>query len=153
MMSKQWIWRAMKEWDDAHDLEAKGRLQRILKESLYIYTSLDTTIFINKSSAAVTLEQPTGYDSKEAILNDYFVHMPDLFSVAYPQLAVEIDGDWHFNTAKGIKQTNKRNENYDYAKIQLLWMTPKEILKSKTDEILCGTILGLMDQPHNYFVP
>ena len=68
-------------------------------------------------------------------------------------LEIEIEGNWHLNTKKGIKQTNKRNSDYEYAKIKLLWMTPKEILDAKSDDELAGLILGLLDKPHTYFVP
>jgi len=151
-MSKQWMWRAMSEWDDAHDSAAKEVVSRVLREELHIHTVFDRTIFINKSTGDWQVEHPEGYASKAELLVDWDVHIPDMFSLILG-LAIEIDGDWHFNTAKGRKQTNKRNQNYDFAKIKLLWMTPKEISKCENDDKLAGLILGLLDKPHLYFVP
>lgn len=151
-MKKQWIWRAMAEWTDAHDMQAKQKLQRVLRDELHIYTLFDPTVFIQKSSGTVTMEQPSGYESKADILRHFYVHMPDMFSRTH-NLAIEIDGDWHFNSKKGVKQTNARNENYDFARIKLLWLTPKEILDSRSDEALTDLVLGLLAQPHTFFVP
>ena len=142
----------MAEWDSAHDSECKQILSRVLKDDLHIYTTFDQILFINKTTGAVTYEQPPECLSKEDVYANYEVHLPDLFSKPHA-LAVEIDGDWHFNTKKGIKQTNKRNEDYDFAKIKLLWMTPKEILDCKDDDAVAGLILGLLEKPHTYFVP
>jgi len=150
--NKQWIWRAMSEWDNAHDLECKKIVSNCLRHELHIYTVIDQTIFIHKKSGNWQVEHPQGYTTKGELLVDWDVHMPDLFALM-TGLAIEIDGDWHFNTAKGRKQTNKRNEHYDYAKIKLVWLTPKEIADCENDEKLAGLILGLMDHPHTYFVP
>lgn len=128
-MKKQWIHKAQKDWDssDGHDLNEKNRICEILRDNhIRHYPLIDQTIFINKQTHEWQMGQPKGYTSKEDLWRDWEVFNPDLL---FPQknLIIEIDGDWHFNTEKGRKQTNKRNEYYEYAGIRLVWFTAQSI--------------------------
>ncbi len=126
---KSFIHRAQKEWDstDGHDMTEKNRIAVILRDNnIRHYPLFDQTIFINKQTHNWQMEQPSGYTSKEDLWRDWETFKPDLL---FPKknLIIEIDGDWHFNTQKGVKQTNKRNEYYEYAKIRLIWFTAAQV--------------------------
>jgi hypothetical protein len=143
-MKKQWIHRAQKEWDsnDGHDTMEKNRIATILRNnSIRHYPLFDQTIFINKQTHSWVKEQPKGYTSKEDLWRHWEVFKPDLL---FPNknLIIEIDGNFHFNTKKGIKQTNKRNEYYEYAGIRLIWYYA-DTLKEMSDAEL---FLSLVDQ-------
>jgi len=119
-MKKQFIWHAMKDWEDSHDLDQKQFLLNILKNhTVRHYPLMDETIFINNHSFLWTREHPTGYETKEKFLADWSPFMPDLL---FPMrnMIVELDGDFHRNTNKGIRQTKRRNQYYDYAGIKLV---------------------------------
>lgn len=151
MMKSQWIWRAMAEWEDAHDLEAKSKVSRVMREQLHLFTVFDLPIFINKFTHQCQLEQPECYESREAILKDYIVHLPDLFNKKHG-IVVEIDGNWHFNTKKGVRTTNQRNEDYELAGIKLIWLTPEEV-KQNDDDGLANMMLSQLINQRKYFVP
>ena len=122
-MNKQWIHRAQRGWDstDGHDTGEKNRIATILRNTnIRHYPLFDETIFINKQTFKWVKEQPKGYSSKEDLLREWEVFKPDLF-FPMKNLVIEIDGDFHFNTKKGVKQTNKRNEWYEYAGLKLIW--------------------------------
>lgn len=143
-MKKMWIHRAQKEWssDDGHDMNEKNRICELLRDNhIRHYPLLDQTIFINKQTFKWQMEQPKGYNSKEELWRDWEVFKPDLL---FPtkNLIIEIDGLWHFNTKKGVKQTNKRNEYYEYTNIRLIWFTA-EAVKEMSDGAL---YLSLLDQ-------
>jgi very-short-patch-repair endonuclease len=87
------------------------------------------------------MEQPAGYETKEALWRDWEVFKPDLL-FPIKNLIIEIDGDFHFNTKKGVRQTNKRNEFYEYAGIKLIWYEAKT-LKAMSDAEL---FLDLVDR-------
>ena len=57
-------------------------------------------------------------------------------------LIIEIDGDFHFNTKKGVIQTNKRNQYYEYAGIRLIWYETKALNKMSDAELY----LDLLDR-------
>lgn len=141
----------MTEWADAHDLEVKNRLATVMREKLHLYTVFDLPLFISKVTHQVQLEQPECYESREAVLKDYVVHLPDLFNKKHG-IVWEIDGMWHFNSHKGVKQTNQRNEDYELAGIKLVWLTPAEV-KRKDDDGLANLVLGQLVTQRKYFVP
>ena len=129
MIKKQWIHKALKEWDstDGHDMNEKNRIAQSLRDShISHYPLFDQTIFIHKQTFKWQQEQPTGYTSKEDLWRDWEIFKPDLL-FAMKNLIIEVDGDWHFNTTKGVKQTNKRNEYYEYAGIRLIWFTAEQV--------------------------
>jgi hypothetical protein len=141
---KQWIHRAQKNWDstDGHDGEEKNRIAVILRNNnIRHYPLFDQVIFINKQTHLWVMQQPEGYTSKEELWRDYEIFKPDLF-FPLKNLIIEIDGDFHFNTKKGVKQTNKRNEWYEYAGIKLIWYEAKA-LKAMSDAEL---FLDLVDR-------
>jgi len=142
--SKQWIHKAQKDWDstDGHDGREKNRIAEILRiNSIRHYPLFDQTIFINKQTHKWVMEQPKGYTSKEDLWRDWEVFKPDLL-FPIKNLIIEIDGDFHFNTKKGVRQTNKRNEYYEYAGIKLIWYETKA-LKEMSDAQL---FLDLVDR-------
>jgi len=141
----------MREWEDAHDLDAKNKVSRVMRERLHLFTVFDKPLFISKVTHQVQLEQPDCYDSRESILKDYVVHLPDLFNKKHC-IVVEIDGDWHFNTRKGVRQTNQRNEDYELAGIKLVWLTSAEV-KDSEEYDLGNMILSQMINQRKYFVP
>lgn len=110
----------MKNWDsnDAHDSVEKNRLQKILKDYFKCYCLFDRVIFISKYDYTWTDIQPNG--TKEEIYKKYYIHIPDiLIKIPYP-IIIELDGDFHFNTKKGITQTRNRNEIYNFMDIKFI---------------------------------
>jgi len=141
---KSWIHKAQKDWDsnDGHDLLQKNRICEILRDNhIRHYPLIDQTIFINKNTFSWQMEHPKGYRSKEDLWKDWEVFKPDLL---FPQknLIIELDGPFHFNTAKGVRQTNKRNQYYEYAGIRLIWY-----YTDKVKEMSDGTLyLDLLEK-------
>jgi len=128
-LAKQWIHRAQKDWDstDGHDNNEKNRIAVILRNNnIRHYPLFDQVIFINKQTHKWVMQQPKGYISKEDLWRDYEIFKPDLL---FPKknLIIELDGEFHFNSEKGVKQTNKRNEYYEYAGIRLIWFTAEQV--------------------------
>lgn len=143
-MKKQWIHKAQKDWDptDGHDTAQKNRIAEILRDNhIRHYPIFDETIFINKKTFKWQRNHPTGYNTKEDLLRDWEVFKPDLL-FPMKNLIIEIDGDFHFNTAKGIKQTNKRNQYYEYSGIRLIWYETKTLNKMSDAELY----LDLLDR-------
>ena len=135
-MSKQWIHQAQKEWEDAHDTKEKLRLTRIIKENnIHHYPLYDETIFINKTTFEWSKIHPKGFQSKEELSLKWAVFMPDML---FPlrNMIIEIDGDWHYNTEKGVKQTKRRNQYYEYAGIKLITFVTKELNKMSDKKLL-----------------
>lgn len=140
-MSKSWIHKAMSDWDstDGHDMDDKNRIALILRK-LHFYSVFDRTIFINKQNHSWTDIHPKGYASKKDLLKDYEVFIPDILIKKY-NMVIELDGSFHFNTKKGIKQTNKRNQYYEYAGIRLIWFYSDK-LKDMSDYDIARQIVG-----------
>ncbi len=144
ILKKQWIHYSQKNWDssDAHDTEQKNRIAEILRDKhIRRYPLFDETIFIHKQDHSWVREQPKGYTSKEELWRDWEVFKPDML---FPKnnMIIEIDGDFHFNSEKGVKQTNKRNEYYEYAGIKLIWYYTKTLNEMSDGELY----LSLLDQ-------
>ena len=126
---KSFIHRAQKDWDstDGHDMNEKNRIAEVLRNNkIRHYPLFDQTIFIDKQTFKWTQTHPLGYTTKAELWRDWEVFMPDLL-FTHKNLIIEVDGDWHFNTHKGVKQTNKRNEYYEYAGIRLIWFTAEQV--------------------------
>jgi len=136
MGNKQWIHLAQKEWEDAHDTKQKLRLTRLIKENnIHHYPLYDETIFIHKTTFEWTKIHPKGFHSKEELSVQWAVFMPDmLFPIR--NMIIEIDGDWHTNTEKGVKQTKRRNQYYEYAGIKLITFITKELNKMSDKKLL-----------------
>jgi len=137
-MKNQYIHQAMKEWDstDAHDWKQKDRIAWLIRENnLHQFPLYDQTIFINKTTFDWRKTQPTGFESKEELLLKWAVFIPDML---YPlrNMIIEIDGDWHTNTTKGVKQTKRRNQYYEYAGIKLIIFVTKELNKMSDKKLL-----------------
>lgn len=135
-MSKQWIHQAQKEWTDAHDTKQKDRLAWIIRDNqLHHFPLFDETIFINKTTFEWTKIHPVGFKSKEELLLQWAVFMPDML---FPlrNMIIEIDGNWHTNTSKGVKQTKRRNQYYEYAGIKLITFVTKELNKMSDKKLL-----------------
>ena len=131
--------RAMKNWDpsDPHDWKEKIRIQDILRAKWNYKCTFDRTIFIDKATFEVHLWQPSGCLSREEVWNNYYIHVPDIFiSTQSGYKIVEIDGSIHFNSQKGVKNTNLRNEHYQYAGINLCWLTADFVNEANTEEII-----------------
>jgi len=133
---KSFIHRAQQDWTDAHDWQAKNRLSSILRDVYNIRCVFDRTIFINKITLEWTDIQPPGYHSKSEILKDWHIFMPDVLIKGIHPVIIELDGDWHFNSSKGIKQTNKRNGIYDFMDIRFVWFYTPHFMKKSTMEIV-----------------
>lgn len=115
-------------------------LKKNISTVLYKYFGL-TTIFhevyigIHKRKRYwvrdLTREQ---YDS-----NDFHIHHPDMLVTNHsPPIIIEIDGDWHFLSRKGPKQTNERNQHYELGGIKLVWLTDKDA--DNNDTVLAGIL-------------
>jgi len=135
MGKKMWIYQAQKSWDDAHDSEQKNRIGVILRDNaIRHYPLFDETIFINKTNFRWTKVHPAGYESLEKLILQWAVFRPDML-FPMKNLIIEIDGEWHTNTEKGVKQTKRRNQYYEYAKIRLVTYITKELNKMTDKEL------------------
>ena len=133
---KMWITKAMKDWEDGHDLDAKNRIANLIrKNNIHHFPLFDETIFINKNNFSWTRQHPTGFNTKEELSRQWAVFMPDMLYYT-KNLIIEIDGDFHRNTQKGIKQTKRRNQYYEYAGIRLITLIPNEIKKMSDEELI-----------------
>lgn len=131
--------RAMNNWDstDAHDLEPKKRIADILRAKYGYRCVFDRTIFIDKTTFQVHLEQPMECLTKQEVLSKYEIFIPDiLIKTVSGFKIVELDGSFHFENSKGVRRTNKRNEYYEYANIKLVWFYTPTLNKMSTDEII-----------------
>lgn len=138
MSSKQFINKAMKDWDssDGHDNAQKNRIARLLQDKhLRHYPLFDQTIFINNNDFQWTKTQPQGFISKEELLRQWRPFRPDLL-FPLKNLIIEIDGDFHTNTTKGVKQTKLRDQYYEYAGIKLVKFVASELNKMSDEELL-----------------
>lgn len=138
MTKKQYIHSAMKEWDsnDSHDTEQKNRISWLIKKNhLHHFPLLDETIFINRTDFRWTRTHPKGFSSKEDLFRQWHPFKPDML-FPLKNLIIEIDGTFHTNTSKGIKQTKLRNQYYEYAGIRCLVLDSNIIKKLSNDEML-----------------
>lgn len=140
--AKAFINKAMDNWDsnDPHDSEQKIRISNIIHDHrLDLHPLFDETIFIHKLSMIWTRTHPAGYESKQDMLREWEVFRPD---VLFPEknAIIELDGDWHFKTKKGVKQTNKRNEWYEYVGLDLTWYYTPDFDKMDDDSIIVDLV-------------
>jgi len=135
----------MKNWDssDGHDWEEKKKCTEILNHFLgYRGALFDETIFVNKTTFEWQTKQPTGYESKEDLLRCWEVFKPDIL-IKKHNMIIEMDGDFHFNMKKGVKQTQKRNQYYEYMKIKFVWFySGNENKEASFLNLSLSTILG-----------
>lgn len=139
MKGKGFMHRAMKNWDStsAHDEMPKIRVQEILRAKWDYRVTFDRTIFIDKGTFEVHLEQPKECLTRQEVLSKYYIHIPDIFvKTQHGYKIVELDGDVHFNSTKGVKNTNLRNEHYDYAGIKYVWFYTPTLEKMSVEEII-----------------
>lgn len=136
MNSKSFIHHAMKQWDcnDAHDSIEKNRLQKILKKHFNYYCLFDRTIFISKYNYTWTDIQPN-YNKKE-IYKKYHIHKPDILIKIPFNIIIELDGDFHFNTKKGITQTKLRNKIYNSMNVKFISFSTKQFNKMSDIELI-----------------
>jgi len=126
----------MKEWEDAHDLKQKDRIAWVIRDNnIHHFPLFDETIFIHKTTFYWTKIHPRGYHSKEELSREWAPFMPDLL-FPVKNLIIEIDGDFHFNTEKGVKQTKRRNQYYEYAGIKLITFVTRELNKLSDEALL-----------------
>jgi len=102
---------------------------------MHHYPLFDETIFINKTTFEWTKIHPIGFHTKEQLLLQWAVFMPDLL-FPMSNMIIEIDGDFHTNTTKGVKQTKRRNQYYEYAGIRLITFVTSELNKMTDDTLL-----------------
>ena len=135
MKSKSFIQYAMKNWDsnDAHDNVQKNRLQKILKKHFNLSCLFDSTIFISKHNFTWSVVQPN--DTKEEILKNYYIHKPDIL-IKNPPIIIELDGFFHFNTKKGVNQTQLRNQNYSNMNVKFISFFTNQFNKITDVEIV-----------------
>ena len=128
----------MKSWDstDAHDLNEKTRLAGILREHFNLRCVFDRVIFVDKETFTFTDQHPKGCLTKQEVWRDYEVFCPDILIKKPKPIIIEIDGDFHFNTSKGVKQTNKRNEFYEYMGVRFAWFHTKALNEMNDKEII-----------------
>lgn len=126
----------MKEWDsnDAHDWNEKKKIADILRNLFHYFCIYDRTIFVNKKDFSYSDKQPAGFTSKEDILKNYYIFRPDILVKSH-NIIIEIDGLFHFNTKKGVKQTNHRNEIYEYMGVKFVWFTTEMVQTSTLAEL------------------
>jgi len=112
----------MKNWDptDAHDWKAKNRIQKIC-HSMGIHGRFDRDIMIDRRNFSVWTEVPDHVTGISELFQLFMCFKPDFSAktTEHPYLAIiELDGDFHYSTGKGVKQTRLRNQAYDNAGIR-----------------------------------
>ena len=133
--NKSFIFNAIKKSESNVDFDDRANVQRVLRLQFGIPALMDEVIFISKSTGQVEVLNQKKFSSKEEIFKFYWVHCPDLkINIFKFPFVVEIDGEVHWQTSKGINQTNERNYHYETAGIKMLWLTNKEA-QSKPEEL------------------
>lgn len=70
---------------------------------------------------------------KELESDDFWPHKPDLIITnSKKRMIIEMDGDFHFFTKRGIKQTSDRNIHYESAGIGLVELLRSEVQNTDT---------------------
>lgn len=133
MSKKQWTNHAMKSWGSANDEMPKDRIQRLL-HTLGIGVVFDETIFINKLDFTYTNIQPKA-KSKAEIWSKYEIQVPDIISLE-DKVIVELDGDVHTDTAKGVKRTKFRNGLYRNMDVRFIQFNTKEMMSQDDETVL-----------------
>lgn len=135
LSNKQFIRKAMKNWDssDAHDWNEKIKVATVLKDGFSYSCFYDRTIFVSKLDFTFSDKQPKLLN-KEEILQNFYIFKPDIWIKTH-NIIIEIDGLFHFNTIKGVKQTNHRNKIYDYMGVKFVWFTTKQVKESDAAEL------------------
>ena len=135
MSSKQFINKSMKNWDssDPHDWSEKMKVSTVLKEVFHYYCVYDRTLFVDKYNFTFSDKHPQIL-TKEEIQQKYWIFKPDIWIKSHNTI-IEIDGLFHFNTAKGIKQTNHRNEIYEYMGVKFVWFTTEFVKTAEMNDI------------------
>ena len=113
----------MKNWDsnDPHDWQEKQRVVNIIRDRTGLIGAVyDETIFVHKQTFEWTTIQPKGFKSKEELMRTYEIFKPDILYKKH-NLIIELDGDFHFETEKGVRQTQKRNQYYEYMGVKFAW--------------------------------
>jgi hypothetical protein len=119
------------------DFENKATVQRVLRINFGLSSLMDEVLFISKLSGKIEKVDQRKFNSKEEILTKYFVHNPDLVIRGFNfPVVCEIDGDVHWQSSKGIKQTNTRNKHYEDAGIKMLWLTRKDAESENLEKII-----------------
>ena len=77
--------------------------------------------------------------------NEFWPHKPDLIVTnSKIPMIIEIDGEYHFFTKRGINQTNERNKHYELAGIKLIWLLRSDV--ANTDTRLVSILADLLER-------
>jgi len=137
LSSAQWRNEARKKQEGESDLEQKQKVARIMRTHFGKYCIFhDLSLAIHKEErwyARVLTESQ--YHS-----GLFYTHKPDLIVPdSSPLIVIEIDGDVHWQNTKSVRNTNERNEHYEFAGFRFIWLTSREV--DNSDELL-AYILG-----------
>ena len=138
MKNLAWIHRDRRERYNDYDIDEKFRMVYLLKKYFGLTAVTDEVLFFDRTTHKRVFVDQSKYESKQELVRHYYVHYPDLLIKNHkPVIAVEIDGDVHWQNTKALKQTNKRNEHYEAGGIKILWLTKNDVLvKDQSDLIL-----------------
>lgn len=123
---RSFVHRANRNMDGEPDTMLKWKLMKVLRNKFGISSRTGPKIAIHRKYGYVKQQL-----TKEEV-PQFYLHDPDVTSLKHnPPLIFEIDGDVHFLTKRGIKQTNSRNEHYELAVFngkhpRLIWITRAE---------------------------
>ncbi len=126
-----WIQHAMKNAYGEGDIDEKGRVSRAMREYFGLHPLMnienDKPFFIHKQTRRHGEPDFALYYHPEDALRDWDVFYPDIFvKDVKPMIIIEIDGPVHWENSKVVKRTNYRNECYEKAGFQFLWLTRVE---------------------------
>ena len=132
MSKAQWRNEARKNQQGESDLYEKQKVAKLLRHHFGLYCIFhDLSLAIHKEErwyARVLTESQ--YHS-----GLFYTHKPDLIVPdSSPLIVIEIDGDVHWQNSKSVRNTNERNEHYDFAGFRFVWLTSQEV--DNTDELL-----------------
>jgi len=127
---RRFVHEADKKREEEQDLMDKAKIARVLKGYFGLSCIYhDLFIGIHKRHRYWMRE----LTEKQLESNEFWPHKPDLIVTNSKQpMIIEIDGDYHFNTKRGIKQTNDRNQHYELAGVKLVWLLRSEVQNTDT---------------------
>ena len=94
----------------------------------------------NEATVTTTFETDL---TKSEIFDQYQVNRPDLYVKQEPRRIIELDGEIHVMTMRGIEQTENRNDNYsegNFTEESHTLVILDSLDLAKTDEMLIETL-------------
>lgn len=150
---RSFVHAANKKRDSESDLMKKNRIKNILKKhfNLVALGLMGDFVYLRskKTNEALVTSMFETDLTKEETFEQFQINKPDLFIKNHaPQRIIELDGEIHFLTWKGIEQTGERNDNYStggFTEESHTLIILDSLDLAKTDEELVKTLSDKLD--------